>query len=75
MPWVKLISSLDLADRVRDLSSNANRWVAKEGTESQRLLFVATDWAMGHMGDAGLTVIAGSLYLVADFYRNCERTV
>lgn len=69
MPWVKPVSPLDLADVARSLISDADIWVTNGDAEPGRSLSAAIDWAADRTRDAGLIIIAGSLYLVADFYR------
>jgi folylpolyglutamate synthase/dihydrofolate synthase len=72
MPWVKSVPSQDLAKVVRNLIPTADIWVAGDDIEPGQSLSAAIDWAASHTENAGLIVIAGSLYLVADFYRVYE---
>lgn len=69
MPWVKPVPPCDLADVLRTLIPTADIWVAGNDVEPSQSLRAAVDWAADHTENAGLVVIAGSLYLVADFYR------
>ncbi|KAG7443143.1 FolC bifunctional protein [Guyanagaster necrorhizus] len=62
MPWVKMEDSLVMKETVRSLSPDV---VICEG---DRGLLDALKWANELSGN-GLIVLAGSLYLVADFYR------
>ncbi|KAF8069248.1 Mur ligase [Lyophyllum atratum] len=66
MPWVKSVAPSDLREVVSALVPHAGVWVADEGSPDQ--LAKALQWAAEREGD-GLVIVAGSLYLVADFYR------
>ncbi|KAK0221965.1 Mur ligase [Armillaria fumosa] len=66
MPWVKVEDTLVMKDTVRTLSPVA------EICEDQLGLLDALQWARESRGN-GLVVLAGSLYLVADFYRFFKR--
>ncbi|KAF5312238.1 hypothetical protein D9619_002333 [Psilocybe cf. subviscida] len=76
MPWVKPVALDTMNETVRALLpdiGDENLWMAPQG-EIEKLgsngLKEALKWAaMRHGKDRGLVVIAGSLYLVADFYR------
>ncbi|KAF9445178.1 Mur ligase [Macrolepiota fuliginosa MF-IS2] len=69
MPWVKATPPSDLVTVVRALIPDADTWVAGEDVELGVLLPSAVDWAADRTEDAGLIVVAGSLYLVSDYYR------
>ncbi|KAK0449216.1 Mur ligase [Armillaria borealis] len=62
MPWVKVEDTLVMKETVRTLSPDA------EICEDQHGVLDALKWARMSSGN-GLVVLAGSLYLVADFYR------
>ncbi|KAK0188170.1 Mur ligase [Armillaria mellea] len=66
MPWVKAEDTLVMKENVRTLSPDA------EICEDQSSLLNALQWARESSGN-GLVVLAGSLYLVADFYRLFKR--
>ncbi|KAG6909660.1 hypothetical protein DXG01_016240 [Tephrocybe rancida] len=66
MPWVKPVPPVELRGVVATLAPDADVWVADEGSPNQ--LPQALEWAAKGDGN-GLVVVAGSLYLVADFYR------
>ncbi|KAJ7816980.1 Mur ligase [Mycena olivaceomarginata] len=59
MPWVKSVPPAELQEVVKSLAPGTETWLRR-----------ALDWAAERRGDRdGLVVLAGSLYLVADFYR------
>jgi folylpolyglutamate synthase/dihydrofolate synthase len=64
MPWVKSVPPSVLREVVTELVPDAGLWVSDE--ESTDQLEDALKWAEDK---GGLIVLAGSLYLVADFYR------
>jgi len=66
MPWVKAEPPSMIYDAARALCPHAKLWSPGEGEGG---LSDALDWAASVSGDGGLVVLAGSLYLVADFYR------
>ena len=66
MPWVKAEPPSAIYDAVKAHCPHARLW---SPSERRKGLSDALDWATGVSGDAGLTVLAGSLYLVSDFYR------
>jgi folylpolyglutamate synthase/dihydrofolate synthase len=66
MPWVKAEPPSVIYDAVEAHCPHSKMWSPSEGKSS---LSDALDWASDVSGDGGLVVIAGSLYLVADFYR------
>ncbi|KAJ7288128.1 Mur ligase [Mycena rebaudengoi] len=68
MPWVKSVAPSQLRVAVETLAPGTDAWV----DESSDLggLGRALEWAAKkNEGKEGLVVVAGSLYLVADFYR------
>jgi folylpolyglutamate synthase len=68
MPWVKAVPPTELQEAVNSLMPEVKTWV--DATETPGGLRRALDWAATQRGDRdGLVVLAGSLYLVADFYR------
>ena len=84
MPWVKPVPSAQVREAARGLLPDVEIWTADDraaGGEEQ--LGSALAWAAerqradAEAGDAGegegVVVIAGSLYLVADFYRMLQR--
>ncbi|CAL1712547.1 unnamed protein product [Somion occarium] len=75
MPWVKSVPPAELRGVVSSLVPDANIWSPKDEDTLDSQLTEALEWAYGrqedntgHLGE-GLVVVAGSLYLVADFYR------
>ncbi|KAJ3565163.1 hypothetical protein NP233_g7811 [Leucocoprinus birnbaumii] len=71
MPWVKPVAPNATAEVVKELVPEIDLWVADQSEEPGTQLRGAIRWGAERIGDAGLIVIAGSLYLVADFYRSC----
>lgn len=76
MPWVKPVALDTMRESVRTLLpdlGDENLWVAPQGEselKGNESLHQALQWAAERHGkDRGLVVVAGSLYLVADFYR------
>ncbi|KAK7056986.1 folylpolyglutamate synthase [Paramarasmius palmivorus] len=69
MPWVKCVPPADIKDAVRKLCP-VEVWVPEERTGH---LTKALEWAAS-LGseEPHLVVLAGSLYLVADFYRTLQ---
>ncbi|KAJ7625376.1 Mur ligase [Mycena polygramma] len=68
MPWVKSVPPAELQEVVKGLVPHIKTWTDTGGTPGG--LRRALDWAAEHRADRdGLVVLAGSLYLVADFYR------
>ncbi|KAJ7367117.1 Mur ligase [Mycena albidolilacea] len=68
MPWVKSVPPAELQEVVKSLAPGTETWV--DATDGPGELRRALDWAAERRGDRdGLVVLAGSLYLVADFYR------
>jgi folylpolyglutamate synthase/dihydrofolate synthase len=73
MPWVKCVELNELRDAIREITPDAEVWSPAEGLSVAReqmneQLTAALEWAAGKGGER-LVVVAGSLYLVADFYR------
>jgi len=66
MPWVKAEPPSMIYGATKALCPRARLWSPGEGEGG---LSDALDWAASVSGDGGLVVLAGSLYLVADFYR------
>jgi folylpolyglutamate synthase/dihydrofolate synthase len=81
MPWVKSVEVLKLRDVVRHIAPDAEIWCPTDGVEERggeekrEPLLRALEWASTRKkhGEQPLVVIAGSLYLVADFYRLLAR--
>lgn len=73
MPWVKSVPPSELRDVVRDICPEADLWDPEDDKDAS--LGSALDWAASknrevvYKGGEGLVIVAGSLYLVADFYR------
>jgi folylpolyglutamate synthase len=73
MPWVKCVELNELRDAILEITPDADIWspggelgVTREGGNEQ--LAAALEWAASRGGER-LVVVAGSLYLIADFYR------
>ncbi|KIK00341.1 hypothetical protein K443DRAFT_100614 [Laccaria amethystina LaAM-08-1] len=78
MPWVKSVSLQELAGVVRQLVPRGDVWVADDDEDPSQQLEKAVEWAgttrrNAEEGEGHLVVLAGSLYLVADFYRLLAR--
>ncbi|KAG1745861.1 Mur ligase [Suillus paluster] len=78
MPWVKSVPPSAIAATVRESVSGVGLWVASDEGDIQGQLESALEWATaeetdvqgtGEDGVQELVIVAGSLYLVADFYR------
>jgi len=69
MPWVKPVAPTELAKVTRDLIPDVDHWVADPARIPGTQLSDAIAWAAERISESGLVVVAGSLYLVADFYR------
>ena len=69
MPWVKHEPPAVIYDAVRAHFPHAKLWSSNEGRTG---LSDALDWATDPSRGDGLVVLAGSLYLVADFYRSIK---
>jgi folylpolyglutamate synthase/dihydrofolate synthase len=77
MPWVKPVSPSDLRDVVETLLPDVAIWSAQDTEKlhlDEALRWSADEMAKGSGGGLGLVVLAGSLYLVADFYRMLGRS-
>lgn len=66
MPWVKAEPPAVIYDTVKTHCPHTTFWSPAEGKTS---LPDALDWAAGVSEGDGIIILAGSLYLVADFYR------
>ncbi|KAI6042714.1 Mur ligase [Pisolithus marmoratus] len=75
MPWVKSVAPSKLRAAVLGLVCDANVWAASDDDPVDNQLQRALEWTelqaakCQDEGGEHLTVLAGSLYLVADFYR------
>ncbi|KAH7920477.1 Mur ligase [Leucogyrophana mollusca] len=73
MPWVTSVPPSELRQTVTDLAPEAEVWCASDAEDPREgQLGRALEWASGRKGMVDreeLVVLAGSLYLVADFYR------
>ena len=80
MPWIKCVPPTDVEEVVKKLIPDADVWVVPDGVGPEEKntevgLEKALRWAAGKKREeegveqANLVVLAGSLYLVADFYR------
>ena len=70
MPWVHPVSSSEIRDVIRIIDDGISLWTPRDG--EQESVANALLWAHGEQkkhGGKGFVCIAGSLYLVADFYR------
>ncbi|EKM51962.1 uncharacterized protein PHACADRAFT_177373 [Phanerochaete carnosa HHB-10118-sp] len=85
MPWVKSEKPSELREVVRSLLPAADVWTPEREDENvgEPQLRAALEWAAENQlrdagsadcEDEGLIIIAGSLYLVADFYRVLNET-
>ncbi|KAJ7095715.1 Mur ligase [Mycena belliarum] len=70
MPWVRAVPPVELQAVVESLAPDAKIWVDENNADGPGALHRALDWAaeLNRKRDQ-LVVLAGSLYLVADFYR------
>jgi folylpolyglutamate synthase/dihydrofolate synthase len=68
MPWVKFVPPSVLRNTVIQLMPDAEVWAAEDESSDSTQLTHAFEWA-AESGRADLVILAGSLYLVADFYR------
>jgi len=66
MPWVNAEPPSVIYDAAKALFPHARLWSPGKGEDG---LSDALGWAASISGDGGLVVLAGCLYLVADFYR------
>ncbi|EPS98455.1 hypothetical protein FOMPIDRAFT_1051490 [Fomitopsis schrenkii] len=76
MPWVRHEPRDALVASARELAPGAVIWDGCDGNQDPPTqLRSALDWAARRQAEkGGLVVVAGSLYLVADFYRLLEET-
>ncbi|KAK2465712.1 hypothetical protein APHAL10511_002256 [Amanita phalloides] len=79
MPWIKSVPPSELQQVVSSLLPGAgikvtsdDEEVGTQGVENEHLID-ALKWAVNGALDESLIVVAGSLYLVADFYRYRDR--
>ena len=79
MPWIKCVPPTELKAVLSGLIPDNNIWIAPDGPE-EKTLENALRWAAAKRKEneregveqANLVILAGSLYLVADFYRFLE---
>jgi len=70
MPWVHPVPSSEIQEVIRDIDQGIRLWIPGEGEQIN--IADALLWAyreQRQQGGKGLVCLAGSLYLVADFYR------
>ncbi|KAI0250773.1 Mur ligase [Lactifluus subvellereus] len=70
MPWVRPVPSSEIREVILDIDREINIWIPGEG--ERETVGNALVWAHEEQrkhGGKGLVCLAGSLYLVADFYR------
>jgi len=73
MPWVHPVPSSEIRDVIKDIDRDIRLWTPGEG-EQVNVTNVLL-WAHGEQkkrGGKGFVCLAGSLYIVADFYRLCR---
>jgi len=73
MPWVHPVPSSEIRDVIKDIDRDIRLWTPGEGEQVN--LTNALLWAHGEQkkwGGKGFVCLAGSLYIVADFYRLCR---
>ncbi|KAI6030886.1 Mur ligase [Pisolithus orientalis] len=79
MPWVKSVAPSALRAAVSGLVPNADVWATQDDDPADNQLQRALEWTelqankIRDEGGEHLAVLAGSLYLVADFYRLMEQ--
>ncbi|KAH9002622.1 Mur ligase [Lactarius hatsudake] len=73
MPWVQAVPSEEIREAIRDIDGDTKLWIPKDGERASvaNALLWAHEEEKVHRGN-GLVCVAGSLYLVADFYRLLE---
>lgn len=73
MPWVQPVPSEEIREAIRDIDGDTKLWIPKDGERASvaNALLWAHEEEKVHKGN-GLVCLAGSLYLVADFYRLLE---
>lgn len=73
MPWVQSVPFSDVRQTIAQLAPGIEVWVPNhDGDKSEGQVLQALRWAAKRQEESdeqGLVVVAGSLYLVADFYR------
>ena len=70
MPWVHPVPSSEIRDVIKDIDRDISLWTHGEGEQVN--VNDALLWAHGEQkkwGGKGFVCLAGSLYIVADFYR------
>jgi folylpolyglutamate synthase len=70
MPWVRPVPSSEIRDAIKGIDDDIDLWAPREGERES--VGNALLWAheeQKKLGGKGFVCIAGSLYLVADFYR------
>ena len=73
MPWVHPVPSSEIRDVIKDIDRDISLWTPGEGEQVN--VNNALLWARGEQkkwGGKGFVCLAGSLYIVADFYRLCR---
>lgn len=73
MPWVHPVPSSEIRDVIKDIDRDISLWTP--GEWEQVNVNNALLWAHGEQkkwGGKGFVCLAGSLYIVADFYRQCR---
>jgi folylpolyglutamate synthase len=73
MPWVHPVPSSEIRDVIKDIDRDISQWTPGEGEQVN--VNNALLWAHGEQkkwGGKGFVCLAGSLYIVADFYRQCR---
>ena len=73
MPWVRPVPSSEIRDVIKEIDGDIGLWTPREGERES--VTNALLWAHEEhrkQGGKGFVCIAGSLYLVADFYREYE---
>jgi len=70
MPWVHPVPSSEIRDVIKGIDRDISLWTPGEGEQVN--VNNALLWAHGEQkkwGGKGFVCLAGSLYIVADFYR------
>ena len=73
MPWVQPVPSSEIRDVIKDIDRDIRLWTPREGEQVN--VANALLWAHDEQkkrGGKGFVCLAGSLYVVADFYRLCR---
>jgi folylpolyglutamate synthase/dihydrofolate synthase len=73
MPWVLPVPSSEIRDVIRGIDDDISLWTPRDGERESvaNALLWAHEEQLKH-GGKGFVCIAGSLYLVADFYREYQ---